>query len=227
MLLHILLFDKAYSVTHWINFSETRARLRRRFSTPELTEVEFRATSGSLTTLGLRLQADEIALTTARGALLHQYAPHTQETSFRLMTGGMTLSAEADLSALAAGLYVGGVEGLRVVSRQYAVYGPGVGFLLSFKDLVTATTLRLLAGWDHSNSSCNAAWQRSVVVLQAPEMQLFHQLGSFGMARGFPLEMCRLFVDSCVRGAYVGLELVYQHMQAHRCPTLLTCAQLT
>lgn len=30
MLLHILLFDKSYNLTYWLNYSELKAQLRRR-----------------------------------------------------------------------------------------------------------------------------------------------------------------------------------------------------
>lgn len=30
MLLHLLLFDKSYNLTYWVNYSELKAQLRRR-----------------------------------------------------------------------------------------------------------------------------------------------------------------------------------------------------
>lgn len=39
LLLHILLFDRVHSLTYWVNYSELRGRLRRRYTTVEAPSV--------------------------------------------------------------------------------------------------------------------------------------------------------------------------------------------
>jgi len=75
MLLHILLFDKAYTVTQWVNYSELRARLRRRFSNPELDDTEFRTSSVLPTSLVARLHAESRIITQTRGTITITYSP--------------------------------------------------------------------------------------------------------------------------------------------------------
>lgn len=54
MLLHILLFDKSYNLTYWLNYSELKAQLRRRalMSQPQLVRYH---QSPESSTLALRL----------------------------------------------------------------------------------------------------------------------------------------------------------------------------
>jgi heme/copper-type cytochrome/quinol oxidase subunit 1 len=40
LLLHILLFDRAYNVSYWVDYTELRGRLRRRYMTMESPESE-------------------------------------------------------------------------------------------------------------------------------------------------------------------------------------------
>jgi hypothetical protein len=75
MLLHILLFDRAYSVTYWLNYSELRTRLRRRFHAVETPAAEFRTEMTGQTALGLRLHAHAPLIQQTRGQLVQQYAP--------------------------------------------------------------------------------------------------------------------------------------------------------
>jgi heme/copper-type cytochrome/quinol oxidase subunit 1 len=42
LLLHILLFDRSYSLTYWVNYSELRTRLRRRYTDPSIPTYEAR-----------------------------------------------------------------------------------------------------------------------------------------------------------------------------------------
>jgi hypothetical protein len=81
MLLHILLFDKAYHVTYWLNYSELRARLRRRYHAVETPESEFRLDL-SHTSLGVRLGTEAGSGLKTRGALLQQYGPRLTDRSF-------------------------------------------------------------------------------------------------------------------------------------------------
>ncbi len=82
MLLHILLFDKAYGLTYWVNYSELRGRLRRRFSSLEVAQAELRPGFASETLLGLRLHGHADCGLLSRGRLLHQEAPQAFIQSF-------------------------------------------------------------------------------------------------------------------------------------------------
>jgi len=90
MLLHILLFDKVYSTTSWLNYAELQARLRRRFHSVENSEAEFRSERFNGATLGLRLRTESAALRETRGALLHQYAPQLTVNGPELQAVGFT-----------------------------------------------------------------------------------------------------------------------------------------
>lgn len=57
MLLHIVLFDRAYSQTYWVNYSELRAQLRRRYHAVEAVSSEQRVAGGGQYLLGARLHA--------------------------------------------------------------------------------------------------------------------------------------------------------------------------
>lgn len=74
MLLHILLFDRAYNVTYWLNYSELRSRLRRRYTTiePELSRFHEGAADTALT---WRLFAEPKHILTARSSLLKDATP--------------------------------------------------------------------------------------------------------------------------------------------------------
>ena len=77
MLLHILLFDRAYSLTYWVNYSELRAHLRRRFTALETQTVEQRFDLSAETTLAVRLRGVSLLTENTRGQLLSHVAPHT------------------------------------------------------------------------------------------------------------------------------------------------------
>lgn len=51
LLLHILLFDRSYSVTYWVNYTELRSRLRRRYHDVVVPGVEFHTPGVHNTTL--------------------------------------------------------------------------------------------------------------------------------------------------------------------------------
>ena len=59
MLLHILLFDKSYNLTYWLNYSELRAQLRRRYSVASSQDLEYHLQSdNSLLALRLALPSE-------------------------------------------------------------------------------------------------------------------------------------------------------------------------
>lgn len=86
MLLHILLFDRAYNVTYWVNYSELRAQLRRRFTAVEAAGTRAHRQSLNQTTLAARLASEPGVVTQARGQLLHQYAPRVGERAVGAVT---------------------------------------------------------------------------------------------------------------------------------------------
>ena len=102
MLLHILLFDRAYNVTYWVNYSELRSRLRRRFTTVEAPTTEHHVQALNQTTLGARLllQRDEIQL--AKGRLLHLHGPQLSSRSFDAV--GFSFNEFGSLGAVVYGL---------------------------------------------------------------------------------------------------------------------------
>ena len=123
MLLHILLFDKVYTTTSWLNYAELQARLRRRFHSVETSETEFRSEPLNGAALGLRLRAEPAALRGARGALLYQYAPQLTAGSFELSTAGLTAFRDTAVSFL-------GREGSGATVASWGVAQTGVGLFL-------------------------------------------------------------------------------------------------
>lgn len=73
-MLHILLFDRAYSLTYWVNYSELKARLRRRYATVEPQFVRFHERSDD-SVLALRLMADGATKLKVKSYLLAEEAP--------------------------------------------------------------------------------------------------------------------------------------------------------
>lgn len=73
-MLHILLFDKAYNVTYWVNYSELRARLRRRYSAVEPQDVRFHERSEA-SLLAVRLAGDATSRIKVKSFLLNEEAP--------------------------------------------------------------------------------------------------------------------------------------------------------
>jgi len=82
MLLHILLFDRAYNVTYWLNYSELRAQLRRRYTQVEVPAAEFRSELVNTSALGVRLHTGVLA---HRGALVQGYAPQVDARPYTAM----------------------------------------------------------------------------------------------------------------------------------------------
>jgi len=74
LLLHILLFDKAYNVTYWVNYSELKSRLRRRYSALEPQATRFHEKAEE-SLLALRLSGDAALRTKVRSYLLSEEAP--------------------------------------------------------------------------------------------------------------------------------------------------------
>jgi len=85
LLLHILLFDKSYNLTYWLNYSELKAQLRRRHQLVSTSDVEFR---------------EEVSKT-----LLAQRLAFFSDTSASQRS--WLISAEAPRSLLAAGEWLG------------------------------------------------------------------------------------------------------------------------
>lgn len=74
LLLHILLFDKAYNLTYWLNYSELKAQLQRRLTATEAQRARYHlGTDASL--LAVRLAATSQEKTSLRAWLLAEHAP--------------------------------------------------------------------------------------------------------------------------------------------------------
>jgi len=78
MLLHILLFDKSYSLTYWLNYSELRAQLRRRYSTVSSQDLEYHLQSDA-SLLALRLASSTGKFERARNFQSAEHLLHTNE----------------------------------------------------------------------------------------------------------------------------------------------------
>lgn len=131
MLLHILLFDRAYNVTYWVNYSELRARLRRRFTAVEAPLTEYHMQALNQTALGMRLSLESPNLQLSRGRLLQQHAPQLTSRSFDVLEDGaasiknMCLVPMAEVGAFAHGFIKGAacvlttlIEGLSALFFQ-------------------------------------------------------------------------------------------------------------
>ncbi len=99
MLLHILLFDRAYNVTYWLNYSELRAQLRRRYTQVELPAAEFRTDLVNTSALGVRLHT---GMGGHRGALIQGYAPQLEARPYNLATSSTQGGIQAPGVASAA-----------------------------------------------------------------------------------------------------------------------------
>ena len=71
--MHILLFDKTYTLTYWVNYSEVRARLRRRYAEGALPQTRAHVDAVAESTLAWRLAQGNAAL--ARAAVVAEFAP--------------------------------------------------------------------------------------------------------------------------------------------------------
>jgi len=74
LLLHILLFDKAYNVTYWVNYSELRAKLRRRYHDVEPQSTRFHERAED-SLLALRLMSDVSTKQKVKSFILFEEAP--------------------------------------------------------------------------------------------------------------------------------------------------------
>lgn len=79
MLLHILMFDKAYNLTYWVNYTELKAQLRRRYDLPqgELTRYH---TGAQPSVLNWRLASLGQTTAQTRSFILREAAPHLTDT---------------------------------------------------------------------------------------------------------------------------------------------------
>lgn len=91
LLLHILLFDKSYNLTYWLNYSELKSQLRRRYQTVSAQDVSYHLDTES-TLLGLRLATNARSSDNLRHQLLSTESPKVKSNS----TAGFSGSA-ADL----------------------------------------------------------------------------------------------------------------------------------
>ncbi len=99
LLLHILLFDRAYVVTRWVNYAELRGCLRRRHTHPTVDVSPSHGFNPAASTLAARLHTAEGSVGLARGLF-----SRSQRPGFGEVQGGV---AEVQL-----GLARGGVDAL-------------------------------------------------------------------------------------------------------------------
>lgn len=74
LLIHIILFDRSYSVVQWLNYGELKAQLRRRSMAPQSTDIRF-AEAVADTSLAWRFATSSQEKLDTRGILLHESAP--------------------------------------------------------------------------------------------------------------------------------------------------------
>lgn len=80
LLLHILLFDKSYQLTYWLNYSELRGQLRRRYTEPAAAPVEHHA-SPEGAAVALRAVRISAPRSEVRSSLLAEHAPGSSRDS--------------------------------------------------------------------------------------------------------------------------------------------------
>jgi hypothetical protein len=94
LLLHILLFDKSYNLTYWLNYSELKSQLRRRYQTVSNQDVSYHLNSDN-TLLGLRLATNSRNSDDLRYQLLGAESPKTQHSSLVSFTNaGITYATQ-------------------------------------------------------------------------------------------------------------------------------------
>lgn len=75
MLLHILLFDRSYNLTYWVNYSELRGRLRRRYLEVEVPRVDVHQGGGEAL-LAWRLATQDVEK--LRGLSVQEFGPQVE-----------------------------------------------------------------------------------------------------------------------------------------------------
>ena len=77
MLLHVLLFDKSYNLTYWLNYSELKSFLRRRYQDTSRSAVDYRLHPSS-SLLANRLATPSRGSLDLSGYVLQEHAPQLQ-----------------------------------------------------------------------------------------------------------------------------------------------------
>jgi len=80
LLLHLILFDRGYSVTYWVNQSELKVWLRRRYTETSPTSVRFHETTDT-TALAWRLANTSTGTPETRSFVFHEAAPHLNSSA--------------------------------------------------------------------------------------------------------------------------------------------------
>ncbi len=91
-MIHIILFDRSYSVTQWLNYGELKAQLRRRNSNPQQVTVRLPDVVAD-SALAWRLANPSSEAVSTRNQLLNEVAPATENF------GGSSLGLEKSLLA--------------------------------------------------------------------------------------------------------------------------------
>jgi hypothetical protein len=77
MLLHVLLFDKSYNLTYWLNYSELKSFLRRRYQDSSRSVIDYRLNPSS-SLLANRLATPSRGSLDLSGYVLQEHAPQLQ-----------------------------------------------------------------------------------------------------------------------------------------------------
>jgi hypothetical protein len=129
LLLHILLFDRSYTVTHWLNYGEARAHLRRRYQSPQPMPTRFSSPAAD-TVLAWRLANPTADLAETRATVLRASAPALDTT----LVGDPTLAGQV------VGRAFTGVSSYLVVWLSSLLHSPVTGFLTHAAAAVVAVT---------------------------------------------------------------------------------------
>jgi hypothetical protein len=103
LLLHILLFDKSYNLTYWLNYSELKSQLRRRYQTISNQDVSYHLDADN-TLLGLRLATNSRSSDDLRYQLLSAESPKTQQGGITGFASTQVFNATQFISNLALSL---------------------------------------------------------------------------------------------------------------------------
>jgi hypothetical protein len=99
MLLHVLLFDKSYNLTYWLNYSELKSFLRRRYQDTSRSAIDYRLHPSS-SLLANRLATPSKGSLNLSGYVLQEHAPQLQTADAVLAADLPSISTLGDLSNL-------------------------------------------------------------------------------------------------------------------------------
>jgi hypothetical protein len=132
LLLHILLFDKSYNLTYWLNYSELKSQLRRRYQTVSNQDVSYHLDSDN-TLLGLRLATNSRNSDDLRYQLLGAESPKTQYNGITGFTGTSILQVTQYVNAVISSLSPSSVTASLAIMYNVISASLGVSALCAHK----------------------------------------------------------------------------------------------